>query len=69
MIKFFDCDYCRNKIGAKNGDFICKAYPDGVPYPEYLNPHEKETCANGYKFEPNEDGVLKWSDVERSLKK
>ena len=54
MIQFIDCDFCKHKTGTKNGMFVCPAYPDGVPYPEYLNPREKEECGNGFKFEEKE---------------
>lgn len=52
MTKIFDCDFCKNKSGVKNGMFVCTAFPDGVPYPEYIAPREKDECNNGIKFEP-----------------
>lgn len=60
MIKFCDCDYCKNKQGVKNGRIFCPAYPDGIPYPEFIDTSKKKTCGNGYKFEGRTEEPFKW---------
>lgn len=56
MIKFSDCDFCKNCVGIKRGHPVCKAFPDGVPY-EHMEKDLKsnKNCNNGIGYEPKED--------------
>lgn len=53
MIKFYDCDSCKNLIEIKNGMFSCKAFPNGVPF-EHMDRDLKKIkqCNNGIGYEP-----------------
>lgn len=48
------CDLCRH---LKDED-KCPAFPDGIPF-ENLSDDEHTECANGFKFEGDEEGYYK----------
>lgn len=52
MIKFPDCDFCKNCTGSNKDIIFCKAFPDGIPF-EHIFKDLKlmKECNNGIGFE------------------
>ncbi len=68
MIKFSDCDFCKNSTGIDKDVFFCRAFPQGVPY-EHANKDLKsiKECKNGIGYEPKEENNKTLSAKEISI--